>query len=216
MSIHALPRIVAISACLVIAQTAAAQERRSAKPASPTAPVMTIRSTIDGEDVIRTARKYLGVPYVLGGATPRSFDCSGFVRWVYAEHGIRLPRTAHEQAALGLAPRAGEPLQPGDLLFFYGGNGAQHIAMYVGRDTIIHASSRSKRVKLDRFSGKYRPNSSWFGERLIAVRRLLPMEGVFQLPTTGVSDLTRAAAAVAGVAQTEGGASVASDSPDQR
>ena len=203
MSIHALSQIVAISACLVIAQTAAAQERPSTKPASPTAPVMTIRSTIDGDDVIRTARKYLGVPYVLGGSTPKSFDCSGFVRWVYAEHGIQLPRTAREQAGKGIAPRAGEPLEPGDLLFFHGGNGAQHIAMYVGRDTIIHASSRSKRVKLDRFSGRYRPNSSWFGERLIAVRRLLPTEGVFHVPTTGASGMTRAASAVAGVAYTE-------------
>jgi cell wall-associated NlpC family hydrolase len=213
MSIHFLPRIVALSACCVIAQTAVAQERPSTTPASPGKSVVTIQSTIDGEDVIRTARKYLGVPYVLGGSTPRSFDCSGFVRWVYAQHGIQLPRTAREQAALGEPPRAGDPLQPGDLLFFHGGNGAQHIAMYVGRDTIIHASSRSKRVKLDRFSGRYRPNSSWFGERLIAVRRLLPAEGVFHLPTSSApsasdsasTELEGAGARVAhaGRAQTE-------------
>jgi cell wall-associated NlpC family hydrolase len=190
MSIHGSTWIVALSASAVIAQSVAAQSACTgraceARPAAPAATAMVeIRSTIEGEDVVRTARRYLGVPYVLGGTTPKAFDCSGFVRWVFAQHGIQLPRTARQQAGLGEAPRAGEALQPGDLLFFYGGNGSQHIAMYVGRDTIIHASSRSKRVKLDRFSGKYNPNSSWFGERLIATRRILPAEGVFYLPTT--------------------------------
>jgi cell wall-associated NlpC family hydrolase len=153
---------------------------------------VTIRATVEGVDVVRTARRYLGVRYVLGGATPKAFDCSGLVQWVFAQHGIALPRTARQQAGLGQAPRAGEPLQPGDLLFFHGGNGAQHIAIYVGNDTILHASSRSRRVKLDRFTGRYRPGSSWFGERLIAVRRILPAEGVLQLPTTGARPPMRA------------------------
>ncbi len=188
MSIHSTRWIVSVSACFVLAGSASAQQRCDAagpcETAAPARPVpLEIRSTIEGEDVVRTARRYLGVPYVLGGTTPKAFDCSGFVRWVFAQHGIAMPRTARQQAGLGEAPRAGEPLQPGDLLFFHGGNGAQHIAMYVGRDTIIHASSRSRRVKLDRFSGKYNPNSSWFGERLIAVRRILPAEGVYYLPT---------------------------------
>lgn len=204
MSIQSLLRIVAVSATFVIARQAAAQDRcavgepcaRLRASGQPPASVVAIRSTIAGDDVVRTAKKYLGVRYVLGGETPAAFDCSGFVRWVFAEHGIALPRTAHEQAGVGQAPRAGEPLQPGDLLFFYGGNGAQHIAVYVGRDTIIHASSRSRRVKLDRFAGKYNPNSSWFGERLIAVRRILPAEGVFYLPTSASSSDGRNVASV--------------------
>lgn len=163
-----------------------------ATPHAASSSVVTIRATIEGADVVRTARQYLGVRYVLGGATPKAFDCSGLVQWVFAQHGIALPRTARQQAALGQAPRAGEPLEPGDLLFFHGGNGAQHIAIYVGNDTILHASSRSRRVKLDRFAGKYRPGSSWFGERLIAVRRILPAEGVLQLPTTGTRAPSRA------------------------
>ncbi len=174
--------------------------------------MVAIRSTIQGDDVVRTAKRYLGVRYVLGGETPAAFDCSGFVRWVFAQHGIALPRTAHEQAGFGEAPAAGEPLQPGDLLFFYGGNGAQHIAMYVGRDTIIHASSRSRRVKLDRFAGKYNPNSSWFGERLIAVRRILPMEGVFYLPTSAAASPSSAARDVAAVTPIGGGTAT----PEQR
>ncbi|HJU64112.1 MAG TPA: NlpC/P60 family protein, partial [Gemmatimonadaceae bacterium] len=44
--------------------------------------------SVTGEDVVLSARQYIGVRYVLGGSTPRAFDCSGFVRYVYAEHGI--------------------------------------------------------------------------------------------------------------------------------
>jgi cell wall-associated NlpC family hydrolase len=139
-----------------------------------------VHGVVDGETIVATAKRYLGVPYRLGGTTPRAFDCSGFVRWVFAQHELTLPRTAHEQAALGHAPPPND-LEPGDLLFFYGGEGAQHIAIYVGGDTIIHASSSAKRVKLDRLSGT-RTRKSWFGLRLIAVRRVLPSEGVFELP----------------------------------
>lgn len=159
-------------------------------PASPVVAVaqggvrtVAVRGEVQGTDIVRVARRYIGVPYELGGATPAAFDCSGFVRYVFAELGGGLPRTAHEQAALGDAPFPGD-LEPGDLLFFYGGRGAQHIAIYVGGDTIIHASSRSRRVKLDRLGGAV-AHRTWFGERLIAVRRVAPFEGVFRLPVAG-------------------------------
>lgn len=141
-----------------------------------------VRAAIHGVDVVRTARQFLGVRYRLGGTTPKAFDCSGYVRYVFAQHGITLPRTAREQVAVGDAPFPGD-LEPGDLLFFYGGQGAQHIAIYVGGDTIIHASSSGRRVKLDRMGGT-RNGATWFGRRLIAVRRVLPMEGVLRMPTT--------------------------------
>lgn len=141
-----------------------------------------VRGPVSGEDVIRAARRYLGVPYRWGGETPRAFDCSGFVQYVFGQYGIELPRTAREQAGVGTAPFPGD-LQPGDLLFFYGGRGAQHIALYVGGDTIIHASSTGRRVRLDKLSGS-RSKPTWYRRRLIAVRRVLPAEGVFRLPTS--------------------------------
>ena len=139
-----------------------------------------VTGVVDGNTIVETSRRYLGVRYSLGGTTPRAFDCSGFVRYVFQLHGLSVPRTAREQSALGQRPAPGD-LQPGDLLFFYGGEGAQHIAIYIGHDSIIHASSGGKRVKLDRLAGTG-SHRTWFGQRLIAVRRLLPAEGVFPLP----------------------------------
>ena len=125
-----------------------------------------------GHGVVEAARRHLGTPYRWGGETPRAFDCSGFVRWVFAERGVAMPRTAREQAGVGDAPYPGD-LQPGDLLFFYGKDGAGHVAIYVGRDSIIHESSRSRRVQVDSMRGTG-ATRDWFGRRLIAVRRVRP------------------------------------------
>lgn len=153
-----------------------------AQSAPHSQPQVRVRGIVDGSSIVETAKRYLGVRYVLGGTTPRAFDCSGFIRYVFALHGLQLPRTAHEQAAIGVAPDERQ-LEPGDLLFFYGGHGAQHIAMYIGGDSIIHASSSGHRVKLDRLSGTG-SHRTWFGQRLIAVRRLLPAAGTFDLPAS--------------------------------
>jgi cell wall-associated NlpC family hydrolase len=142
-----------------------------------------VHGIVSGTEVVGTARRFVGVPYRLGGTTPRAFDCSGFVRYVFALHGISLPRTAHEQAAIGEAPAAGDSLEAGDLMFFWGGHGAQHIAIYVGGDSIIHASSSGHKVRLDRMEAHGRRHNSWFNQRLIAVRRILPREGVWYEPS---------------------------------
>ena len=170
-------RIVAVGAlALILTPVLEAQK------ATRSLPSVRVAGVVDGNTVVETARHYLGVRYVLGGTTPKAFDCSGFIRYVFALHGLTLPRTAHEQAAYGIAPNERE-LEPGDLLFFYGGQGAQHIAMYIGGDSIIHASSGGHRVMLARLSGSG-THRTWFGQRLIAVRRVLPAIGTFDLPAS--------------------------------
>ena len=181
-------RLIAFVAALLLSPSVSDAQRPSAGTE--------IRGRIEGADIVRAARRHLGVRYVLGGETPSAFDCSGFVQWVFGEYGIAMPRTAREQAGVGDAPPYDGELQPGDLLFFYGPRGAQHIAIYVGRDSIIHASSTSRRVKLDRLRGRGQTRN-WFGQRLIAVRRVLPAEGVFRIASSGPSAASARAASAA-------------------
>lgn len=113
--------------------------------------------------VVRYARRFLGVPYVYGGTTPRTgFDCSGFTRYVYASVGMLLPHYTGSQFALGRRV-ARSALRPGDLLFF---NGLGHEGMYLGGGRFIHAPSSGKRVSIASITG-------WYAERYVGARRLL-------------------------------------------
>lgn len=130
-------------------------------------------STVSAERrVLDTAKRYLGTRYRLGGTKPSAFDCSGFLRYVFAKNGVELPRTAREQSGVGQAVAIGaDSLQVGDLLFFRTPRGrASHVAMYVGDGRIIHASAGSRRVRYDDLAS---PRGRWFIERLTGVRRVL-------------------------------------------
>ncbi len=85
---------------------------------------------------VAIAMKYLGVPYVWGGASPGGFDCSGLVMYVYAQLGISLPHSAAAQYYSG-TPISYSQLQPGDLVFFY--QPISHVGIYIGGGKMIHA-----------------------------------------------------------------------------
>ena len=94
-------------------------------------------------DILSTAKKYLGVRYQWGGATPETgFDCSGFVSYVFKLNGITLPRISRDQYTVG-SEVSFENLQPGDLVFFsFAGNGVvNHDGIYLGGGQFINASS---------------------------------------------------------------------------
>ena len=98
---------------------------------------------VKGKDVVRTASKYKGVPYSFGGTTPRAFDCSGFVQYVFKKHKADLPRTADLQYEKGLFVTMRQ-LKPGDLVFFqgtYDTSGASHVGIYVGNGMMIHCGN---------------------------------------------------------------------------
>lgn len=93
--------------------------------------------------LVSTARRYIGVPYVWGGTTPRGFDCSGFVQYVYRRAlGIRLGRTTFAQLGEGEHVRA---LEPGDVVFTRGG---EHEGMYLGGGAVIHAPHTGDHVRI--------------------------------------------------------------------
>ena len=128
--------------------------------------------------ILKTASRYLGTRYRFGGTKPEAFDCSGFVRYVFARNGIALPRTAPDQSA-AVHPRGVglDSVAVGDLLFFRTKRGpTTHVAIYAGNGRIIHASAGSRRVRYDDLAS---PRGRWFIEHLSAVRRVaLPIQPV--------------------------------------
>lgn len=96
-------------------------------------------STLAGS-VLSKAAQYLHTPYVWGGTSPRGFDCSGFVQYVFRQYGYSLPRTAADQAAVGKKVSRSD-LKPGDLVYFSSGGEVNHIGIYVGSGKFIHSSS---------------------------------------------------------------------------
>ncbi len=103
---------------------------------------------------IRVATGFLGAPYRLGGSSVRGLDCSAFVKKIYDFFGVTLPRTAREQARLGISVLR-EELQAGDLVFFNPRSLLGHVGIYVGNNEFVHASSRNKGVRIDSLEAPY-------------------------------------------------------------
>jgi cell wall-associated NlpC family hydrolase len=134
-------------------------------PRSPSASAAAAR-------VLETADRYVGVPYVWGGNTPKGFDCSGFTKYVFAKHGVTIPRTSRDQVRAGNGvPLDFDSMRPGDILLFAeSGEAISHVAIYVGSGRIIHASSAMGGVNYLDLDGSY---VAWYVQNLVAVRRLL-------------------------------------------
>lgn len=130
------------------------------------APALAAQKPVSGEEIVATASKYKGVRYKYGGASPKGFDCSGLVWYVYKEHGYALPRTADKQFEHGKPVKTGD-LRPGDVVFFTTTEkGASHCGIFTGQGKFIHASS-SKGVIVTAMSDRY-----WKG-RYLGARRML-------------------------------------------
>jgi len=95
------------------------------------------------------AMRYLGVPYVWGGSTPRGFDCSGLVMYVYAQLGISLAHFTGAQWSETM-PISMSQAQPGDLVFF---NGVSHVGIYIGGGQMINAPHTGSVVRIDSIGG---------------------------------------------------------------
>jgi peptidoglycan DL-endopeptidase CwlO len=111
--------------------------------------------------VVGIAMRYLGVPYVWGGSSPRGFDCSGLVVYAFAQIGISLPHSTYALWNVGTAVSR-DQLQPGDLVFF---SGLGHMGIYIGGGQFIHAPHTGDVVKISSMSGYYA--SAYVGARRV-------------------------------------------------
>lgn len=102
-------------------------------------------SSVNTNEVVAYAESFMGTPYQWAGKGPATFDCSGFVRYVYAHFGVSLGSSTYEQIKQGeIVSR--ENLQPGDLVFF-GAGSPYHVGMYIGTNRYIHAPQTGDVVK---------------------------------------------------------------------
>ena len=105
------------------------------------------------QNLVDYALQFVGGPYRAGGNDPHTgVDCSGFVRYVM-QHGagISMNRSSGSQATQGHAVNSSQ-MQPGDLLFYSGGSGINHVAMYIGDGKIVHASTYATGIKISKWN----------------------------------------------------------------
>ena len=132
------------------AAKAAAQQQIS----SPNRGEITLEtaSSASGNAIVSYAYNFIGTPYVYGATGPDTFDCSGFTSYVYANAaGINITRTTYSQMGVG-TPVSYDQLQPGDLVFTYGGD---HVGIYVGGGQYIHAPQPGDSVKVGNVTSFY-------------------------------------------------------------
>jgi cell wall-associated NlpC family hydrolase len=142
-------------------QTPVASFGSVASPAASVAPIAAPPSS-QYSGVVGIAMRYLGTPYVWGGASPSGFDCSGFVMYVYAQMGVSLPHSSYAQYGAGVPVSYGD-LQAGDLVFF---DGLGHVGIYVGGGMFIHSPHTGDVVKVSSLSG-------WYSSSFVGARRIL-------------------------------------------
>ena len=144
-----LSRVVLVGLALGLA-ACSSLPRRDAEP------------SVSGSRVVEVALQHRGAPYRWGGAGPADFDCSGFVRYVYAQVGVSLPHNAAMQYKLGTAV-AREDLVPGDLVFF---DRLRHNGIYIGGGRFIHARQTGKVVGIASL------DDDWYRTHWAGARRL--------------------------------------------
>jgi hypothetical protein len=143
-------------------------------PCAPDAAATPIVDPRFASRVLDIADGLVDTPYLAGGSTPHGFDAAGFVRYVFGEQDVPLPRTAREMASVGSGvPTSVGALRPGDLLFFANdGTNINHVAIYAGRDRIIHSTATGNGVRYDTLGEDER--GRWFADHLVSARRIAP------------------------------------------
>lgn len=124
------------------AEAARRKKEQEAAAAANAAESYTSAGDSNGQAVVDYACQFVGNPYVYGGTSlTNGADCSGFVMSVYAAFGVSLPHSSKAMRSVGYEVSTSE-MQPGDIVCYSG-----HVAIYVGNDTIVHASNAREGIK---------------------------------------------------------------------
>lgn len=115
--------------------------------------------------LVKVATAFLGAPYRLGGISLRGLDCSAFVKKIYDLFDVSLPRTAREQASVGMRIAKAELIE-GDLVFFNTRRAFGHVGIYIGNNEFVHASSLQNGVRINNLDEPY------FNKRFVKAVRL--------------------------------------------
>ena len=133
-------------------QTTSRTATRSSSTSTSSAPAPEPAPRVASGGVLDVAASLVGIPYKYGGTTPAGFDCSGFTQYVFAQVGISLGRTTHQQWAQTTA--VSNP-RPGDLVF-YNGPSPTHVGIYAGNGMMYDSPRAGKSTSLrPLFSGSY-------------------------------------------------------------
>ncbi len=140
----------------IFGQVIATMEAQSAATEAPA-------ESATGESIVDSAKKYEGVPYVLGGTDSTGIDCSGLVQTSLADVGITVGRLVSDQSRAGTAVPSLAQAKPGDLIVL---NGGEHIVIYAGDGNVIHAPAPGRSVIL---------RKAWFTDAdIVTIRRVAP------------------------------------------
>ena len=99
-----------------------------------------------GKAALRFALAQLGKPYAYGGSGPRAYDCAGLTQQAWRAAGLRIPRTAQQQAHVG-APVPLDRIKVGDIVIFY--SDASHVGIYAGHGTVVVARRPGTVIRLE-------------------------------------------------------------------
>lgn len=138
--------------------TAAAYSKNQTNVGSLAVPVVTAGGgSPRGRRAAAMVQQYLGTDYVWGGATPKGFDCSGLLQWVWGHLGVKISRTTYTQWGEGRSVGKGQ-LRPGDAVFFRGsdskGGLPGHVGMYIGGGEFVEAPHTGSTVHISKLRGR--------------------------------------------------------------
>lgn len=158
-----------------LARLAAAAKKRAQQIAKAAREVQKSGKTYhfteeEKQKLLEYAKYFKGGKYVWGGTSPKGFDCSGYVQYLYRKHHINLPRTALAQSKTG-QPVDKSHLKKGDLLFFLTdkkrGIPVTHVGIYLGNGEFIHAASKKKGIIISPITHGH------YADTFVSARRIL-------------------------------------------